>query len=212
VCPPTLSVGISREWSTEGATQNRFERFNNRAFGLAGHHCFACGPCHVLPAAPATKKLAHRGHQLYDFDSEIRFRNALLPAREAMTALIKTLGLEAGITGRVDSRDLRGRQLEAKDLYSGLIRMHILHHAVEGPIFGLGIIEELGRHGYRVSAGTLYPILHSMEQKGYLSSSGVRQGRHFRRVYRATPKGRSVLRQAMGKVRELFGELFKKED
>ena len=44
-----------------------------------------------------------------------------------------------------------------RDLYGGLIRLHILHHAAEGPIFGLGIIAELGRHGYSLSPGTLYP-------------------------------------------------------
>ncbi len=101
--------------------------------------------------------------------------------------------------------------MATKDLYSGLIRMHILHHAVQGPIFGLGIMEELGRHGYKMSAGTLYPILHSLERQGFLSSSEYRNGRHFRRVYRATPQGRSALRQAKGKVRELFGELFEED-
>ena len=47
-----------------------------------------------------------------------------------------------------------------RDLYSGLMRLHILHHAVEGPVFGLGMAEELARHGYRISPGTLYPLLH----------------------------------------------------
>ena len=46
-----------------------------------------------------------------------------------------------------------------RDLYSGLIRLHILHHAVKEPIFGLGMAEELARHGYRISPGTLYPLL-----------------------------------------------------
>ena len=49
-----------------------------------------------------------------------------------------------------------------RNLYSGLIRLHLLHHAAEGPIFGQAMIDELGRHGYRLSAGTLYPILHGM--------------------------------------------------
>lgn len=95
-----------------------------------------------------------------------------------------------------------------RDLYAGLIRLHILHHAVEEPIFGLGIIEELGRHGYRLSPGTLYPLLHGLEQKGYLRSTVTRVGKRLRRVYRATPKGRRELESAKGKVRELFGELF----
>jgi DNA-binding PadR family transcriptional regulator len=95
-----------------------------------------------------------------------------------------------------------------QELYSGLIRLHILHHAVEEPIFGLGIIEELGRHGYKLSAGTLYPILHGLERKGYLKSKQERDGKRSRRTYRATPKGRKALDAAKEKVRELFGELF----
>src|SRR5215472_8325959 len=94
-----------------------------------------------------------------------------------------------------------------RDLYSGLIRLHILHHAAEEPIFGLGIIEELGRHGYKLSAGTLYPILHGLEGRGYLKSKSEQVGKRFRRVYRATPLGRKALEEAKGKVRELFGEL-----
>ena len=63
-----------------------------------------------------------------------------------------------------------------RDLYSGLIRLHVLHHASEEPIFGLGMIEELARHGYRISPGSLYPLLHGLEQKGYLRSTTVRNG------------------------------------
>ncbi|HBV0782498.1 TPA: helix-turn-helix transcriptional regulator [Klebsiella pneumoniae] len=59
-----------------------------------------------------------------------------------------------------------------KDLYGGLIRLHILHHAAEEPVFGLGIIEELRRHGYEMSAGTVYPMLHGLEKKGSSRLSG----------------------------------------
>ena len=45
-------------------------------------------------------------------------------------------------------------------------RLHVLHHAVQGPIFGLGMLEELARHGYRISPGTLYPLFHGLEKKG----------------------------------------------
>lgn len=97
-----------------------------------------------------------------------------------------------------------------QSLYGGLIRLHILHHAAEQPIFGLGIIDELARHGYRLSPGTLYPVLHGLERNGYLKSSRTRDGGRIRRVYRATPKGQRALRDAKDKVRELFGELFEK--
>lgn len=96
-------------------------------------------------------------------------------------------------------------------IYSGLIRLHILHHAAKEPIFGLGIIEELGRHGYRLSPGTLYPLLHGLEREGYLRSFEQRSGKHARRLYRATAKGRRSLQEAKSKVRELFAELFEDE-
>ncbi|MUG93498.1 PadR family transcriptional regulator [Scytonema sp. UIC 10036] len=101
--------------------------------------------------------------------------------------------------------------MDDKDFYSGLIRLHILHHAASKPIFGLGIMEELDRHGYKLSAGTLYPMLHHMERKGYLLSTVERSGRHSRRVYRATPLGKQALEDTKHKVRELFGELFEQE-
>src|SRR5207247_6870891 len=80
-----------------------------------------------------------------------------------------------------------------RDWYSGLIRLHVLHHAVEGPVFGLGMIEELARHGYRISPGSLYPLLQGLEKKGYLRSTEQRNGKSLRRVYRATPLGRKAL-------------------
>lgn len=92
-------------------------------------------------------------------------------------------------------------------MYSGLIRLHILHHACEGPIFGLGMIEELARHGYRLSPGTLYPLLHGMERKGLLHSKKPITGRG-RRIYRGTRLGREALAVAKNKVRELWDELF----
>src|SRR5207244_6696131 len=95
-----------------------------------------------------------------------------------------------------------------RNLYTGLIRLHILHHAAEGPIFGQAMIDELGRHGYRLSAGTLYPLLHGMERRGYLRSQpAVHRGRN-RRVYRATTAGRKALVTARQRVQELFGEMF----
>jgi PadR family transcriptional regulator, regulatory protein PadR len=101
--------------------------------------------------------------------------------------------------------------MDDKDLYSGLIRLHVLSHACQEPIFGASIIEELARHGYRLSPGTLYPLLHGLEEKGYLSSSEEIGLRQSRRVYRATPKGHEALAAAKLKVRELFSELLEDE-
>lgn len=98
-------------------------------------------------------------------------------------------------------------EIDDRELYSGLIRLHVLHHAAEEPVFGLGMLEELARHGYRISPGTLYPILHGLEKKGYLRSTEQRNGKSLRKVYRATPLGKKALAAARNKVRELFQEL-----
>ncbi len=96
----------------------------------------------------------------------------------------------------------------ASDLYSGLIRLHVLHHAAEGELFGFWMIQELRRHGYEISPGTLYPMLHGMERRGWLTSrEQIKKGRS-RRVYTITPTGRKALSDAKDKVRELFSELF----
>ena len=97
--------------------------------------------------------------------------------------------------------------MEDRNLFNGLIRLHILHHAAERPIFGQGMIDELARHGYRLSAGTLYPLLHGMEQQGYLRSQSLMNGGRSRRVYRATTHGRKALTTARKRVQELFGEM-----
>jgi DNA-binding PadR family transcriptional regulator len=104
-----------------------------------------------------------------------------------------------------------GEAAADRDLYSGLIRLHVLHHAAAEPIFGLGMMEELGRHGYRISPGSLYPLLHGLEKKGYLRSTEQRNGKSLRKVYRATALGRKALRASKVKVRELFRELMEGE-
>ena len=96
-------------------------------------------------------------------------------------------------------------------LFGGLIRLHVMHHAVREPIYGVAMIQELARHGYRLSAGTLYPVLHGLEERGLLVSEQARVGRSRRRVYRATPAGIRALSSAKERVRELLSELFEHE-
>ncbi len=99
------------------------------------------------------------------------------------------------------------RSPQSQELLSGLIRIHILYHACKEPIFGLGMIEELQRHGYKLSPGTLYPMLHGLESRGLLRSKRVSLGSRSRRVYRATSMGRKALAGARDKVKLLLGEL-----
>src|SRR5688572_395852 len=99
-----------------------------------------------------------------------------------------------------------------RKLYSGLIRMHALHHASKHSVFGLGLMEELAQHGYRLSAGTTYPILHALESKGYLRMTLQRKDGQMRKQYRATPEGRRDLASAKAMIKELFGALFEEAD
>jgi PadR family transcriptional regulator PadR len=105
----------------------------------------------------------------------------------------------------------QGELMADQDLYSGLMRLHVLYHASAGPIFGLGMIRELRHHGYRVGPGTLYPMLHRMQQKGYLRSAQKPVEGRIRRVYGITARGRAEIVAATAKVRELYNEMIKGE-
>lgn len=96
--------------------------------------------------------------------------------------------------------------MEHHDLLAGFIRLHVLHHAAEHEIYGQWMIDELAGHGYRLSPGTLYPMLHAMEQRGYLTSRVERAGRSTRKFYRATAFGLQGLALAKLRVREFTGE------
>lgn len=99
--------------------------------------------------------------------------------------------------------------MEFHDLLSGFVRIHILHHAAESEVYGQWLIEELARHGYRISPGTLYPMLQAMEERGYLASHEDSDGRLGRRrkVYTVTAEGRRGLALARERLRELTGEV-----
>src|SRR6266700_2934223 len=96
-------------------------------------------------------------------------------------------------------------RMKHQELLKGLIRLHILHHAAKEEFYGQWMIHELARHGYTLSPGTLYPMLHALERDGYLRSREERLGRTFRRIYRATALGQEANKIAKIQVRELTG-------
>jgi len=98
--------------------------------------------------------------------------------------------------------------VDDRDLYGGLVRLHVLHHAGEKPLYGHWMIGELRCHGYQIGPGTMYPLLRGLERKGYLLAKRERSGSRYRNVYRITPNGRRALNLAKQRVQELFGELF----
>ena len=91
--------------------------------------------------------------------------------------------------------------------FGGFVRMHVLYHAVREPVFGVEMMEELARHGYEVGAGTMYPVLHQLEEAGYLTSYTEVVGGKQRKYYRATPAGAKALEEAKAKLRELVKEV-----
>jgi PadR family transcriptional regulator, regulatory protein PadR len=94
-----------------------------------------------------------------------------------------------------------------RSFFLGFIKIHILHHAAEEPIYGLAIIEELQHHGYDLSPGTLYPILHSMERDGYLQRQNRTVEGKIRKYYAITEGGKKALLEAKEKIRELVDEV-----
>ncbi len=94
-----------------------------------------------------------------------------------------------------------------RKLFLGYIQIHILHHAKQQPVFGSWMLEELARHGYHVSAGTLYPLLHSLTRDGLLTVQSKTIEGKVRKYYSITPKGEDVLTQAKEKIVELTQEL-----
>lgn len=94
-----------------------------------------------------------------------------------------------------------------RKLFLGFIQIHILHHAQEHPIFGAWMVEELKEHGYNISYGTLYPILHTMQADGLLVKEDKNVEGKIRKYYSTTEKGRMVLIEARNKAYELFKEI-----
>ena len=94
-----------------------------------------------------------------------------------------------------------------RDFFLGFIKIHILHHAIKEPVYGMWLIEELGRHGYRLSPGTLYPMLHKLEEESLLRSYSENVEGKIRKYYRTTPKGIKALTKIKEKITELAGEV-----
>jgi PadR family transcriptional regulator len=98
-------------------------------------------------------------------------------------------------------------ELLTRMFLGGFIRLHILYHAIREPVFGVEMMEELARHGYDVGPGTLYPMLHQLEEAEYLVSHTEVVAGKQRRYYRATAEGARAFQEAKTKLRELVKEV-----
>jgi PadR family transcriptional regulator PadR len=110
-------------------------------------------------------------------------------------------------TGSGYDTDVARTEGITRDFFLGFIKVHILHHAAEEPVYGLAMMEELSRHGYLLSPGTLYPILHSLESAGYLTKDERNVEGKVRKYYSITETGRTALQEARARIRELVDEV-----
>ena len=94
-----------------------------------------------------------------------------------------------------------------RDTFLGFVRVHVLYHASKGRIFGAEMIQELRKHGYAMSPGTLYPILHALEKAKYLRSEQEVIGGKVRKYYQISALGRRIFSRLQEKVRELTSEV-----
>lgn len=119
-------------------------------------------------------------------------------------------------TTRKSSQALSATHLRRSDqldrqLFLGFVRTHILFHAAESPICGVEITEELFHHGYRLSPGTLYPLLHGLAITGYLRCRPKVENGRVRKYYTVTSHGRWALGEAKKRLRELVKEVLEEK-
>jgi DNA-binding PadR family transcriptional regulator len=93
-----------------------------------------------------------------------------------------------------------------KRLSVDFIELHILHHACEGPIYGLWMLEELGRHGYRLSASQVYPRFHRLTRQGLLRQRREVVSGKVRKYYAVTARGRAQWSVQKRRLEELVKE------
>ncbi len=94
-----------------------------------------------------------------------------------------------------------------REIDLAFIKLHILYHAATDEVYGVGLMEELGRHGYRLSFGTLYPTLAKMVRMGLLSFETRIVNHKQRKYYRITPVGLKELEKVRAKIKELYEEV-----
>jgi len=94
-----------------------------------------------------------------------------------------------------------------REIDLAFIKLHILYHAVKEEVYGIGLIEELGRHGYKLGPGTLYPTLAKMERRGLLSFEARTVNHKQRKYYSITPAGLAELNKVKAKITELYNEV-----
>jgi transcriptional regulator len=106
-----------------------------------------------------------------------------------------------------DARMVLKRPPEAGDILQGTLDMLILRTLVLGPAHGHTITENIERtseNALDVEQGSLYPALHRLEDRGWLSSEwGVSENNRRAKFYKLTARGRKELNAAAGRWRRM---------
>src|SRR5437867_13362511 len=99
------------------------------------------------------------------------------------------------------------RDAMVRQFFLGFIKIHVLHHAADDEVYGLALIAELGRHGYELSPGSMYPLLHQLEEAGYLRRTDRIVNGKVRKYYAITRAAAGALADARRQIGELVGEV-----
>jgi DNA-binding PadR family transcriptional regulator len=100
-----------------------------------------------------------------------------------------------------------------REILLGFWKIHILHHAAEGPVIGQWMIQELRRHGYEVSPGTMYPLLARLEERGWLKCrTDPKGGSRAKKEYTLTKEGKKALTFLKSQIEELYREVILGEE
>lgn len=98
-----------------------------------------------------------------------------------------------------------------RDLELAFVKIHILYHAEKEEVFGVGLMEELARHGYAIGPGTLYPTLAKMEKGALISCEARTVDGKQRKYYRITAEGGRLLSKMKQKIEELYREVVEEQ-
>jgi len=96
--------------------------------------------------------------------------------------------------------------VKRKRLAVDFVELHILHHASQSLVYGLWMLEELGRHGYRLNASQLYPKFHRLERQGLIGRRGKVVNSKLRKYYQITARGRRYWTSQKRRLIELVSE------
>jgi DNA-binding PadR family transcriptional regulator len=98
-----------------------------------------------------------------------------------------------------------------REIDLAFMKLHILYHASKEEIYGVGLVKELARHGYKLSFGTLYPALAKMVRTKLLTFEARTVNQKQRKYYRITAKGLKELNKVKAKIRELYDEVIEEK-